>query len=76
MGSSTLLSLTLDLNVIVEFDCDEMTCSIIINYAMYVCVGKGHQYCAERALSAALKDWMSELNQPLQPGILHTPLIH
>ncbi|KAM4611454.1 protein O-GlcNAcase [Polymixia lowei] len=26
------------------------------------------EYCADRALSAALHDWMDELNQPLQPG--------
>ncbi|TSN12246.1 Protein O-GlcNAcase [Bagarius yarrelli] len=30
--------------------------------------GKAQQYCPERALSTALKDWMTELNQPLQPG--------
>lgn len=27
------------------------------------------EYCPERALSAALCDWMEELNQPLQAGI-------
>lgn len=26
------------------------------------------EYCPDRALSAALKDWMEELNQPLQAG--------
>uniref|UniRef100_A0A674PQH8 protein O-GlcNAcase n=1 Tax=Takifugu rubripes TaxID=31033 RepID=A0A674PQH8_TAKRU len=33
--------------------------------------GKGNdmcEYCPERALSAALRDWMEELNQPLQAG--------
>ncbi|KAL0969940.1 hypothetical protein UPYG_G00234850 [Umbra pygmaea] len=27
-----------------------------------------YQYCPERALSAALQDWMDELRKPLQPG--------
>lgn len=26
------------------------------------------EYCPERALSAALRDWMEELNQPLEAG--------
>lgn len=26
------------------------------------------EYCPDRALSAALHDWMEELNQPLQAG--------
>lgn len=26
------------------------------------------EYCADRALSAALRDWMEELNQPLHAG--------
>ncbi|KAJ8007832.1 hypothetical protein DPEC_G00098290 [Dallia pectoralis] len=30
-----------------------------------------YQYCPERALSAALQDWMEELSQPLQPGRKH-----
>ncbi|XP_027034138.1 protein O-GlcNAcase isoform X1 [Tachysurus fulvidraco] len=38
--------------------------------------GKEYQYCPERALSAALKDWMSELNQPLQPGRQNRPTEH
>ncbi|XP_053485412.1 protein O-GlcNAcase [Ictalurus furcatus] len=38
--------------------------------------GKGHQYCPERALSAALKDWMTELNQALQPGRQNRPTEH
>ncbi|KAI5104514.1 protein O-GlcNAcase-like, partial [Silurus meridionalis] len=34
--------------------------------------GKGHQYSPERALSSALKDWMTDLHQPLQPGTSHS----
>ncbi|XP_062849403.1 protein O-GlcNAcase [Trichomycterus rosablanca] len=34
--------------------------------------GEG-QYCPQRALSAALKDWMTDLNQPLQPGRQNRP---
>uniref|UniRef100_A0A667WM74 protein O-GlcNAcase n=1 Tax=Myripristis murdjan TaxID=586833 RepID=A0A667WM74_9TELE len=30
--------------------------------------GGKDEYCPDRALSAALHDWMDELNQPLQPG--------
>ncbi|XP_005950142.1 protein O-GlcNAcase [Haplochromis burtoni] len=30
------------------------------------------EYCPDRALSAALKDWMEELNQPLQAGRQNT----
>ena len=26
------------------------------------------EYCPDSALSEALRDWMDELNQPLQPG--------
>lgn len=33
------------------------------------------EYCPDRALSAALKDWMEELNQPLQAGIIYTVYI-
>ncbi|XP_028835141.1 protein O-GlcNAcase isoform X2 [Denticeps clupeoides] len=29
---------------------------------------EGEQYCPERALNAALRDWLEELSQPLQPG--------
>lgn len=29
------------------------------------------EYCPDRALSAALKDWMEELNQPLQAGKIY-----
>ncbi|MFT7797441.1 protein O-GlcNAcase-like [Arapaima gigas] len=31
-------------------------------------------YCPEKALSTALKDWMEELNQPLQPGRQNRPM--
>lgn len=31
-------------------------------------------YCPDRALSAALHDWMDELNQPLQAGEVVTPV--
>ncbi|XP_007250263.3 protein O-GlcNAcase [Astyanax mexicanus] len=38
--------------------------------------GEGHMYCPDRALSAALQDWMNELSQPLQPGRQIRPTEH
>ncbi|XP_047242773.1 protein O-GlcNAcase [Girardinichthys multiradiatus] len=35
-----------------------------------------HEYCPERALTAALHDWMEELNQPLQAGRQSTRADH
>uniref|UniRef100_A0A4W4EH46 protein O-GlcNAcase n=1 Tax=Electrophorus electricus TaxID=8005 RepID=A0A4W4EH46_ELEEL len=37
---------------------------------------QGHLYCSNQALSAALKDWMDELSQPLQPGRQIKPAEH
>ncbi|XP_066537268.1 protein O-GlcNAcase [Hoplias malabaricus] len=38
--------------------------------------GEVQQYCPERALSAALQDWIDELSQPLQPGRQIRPMEH
>lgn len=44
------------------------TCHKNVNTTV-VCVSDDEgEYCADRALSVALHDWMEELNQPLHAG--------
>lgn len=45
-------------------------CMNIINiqYTVVYAIDDECDYCPDRALSAALHDWMEELNQPLQAG--------
>uniref|UniRef100_A0A3Q2GMF2 protein O-GlcNAcase n=1 Tax=Cyprinodon variegatus TaxID=28743 RepID=A0A3Q2GMF2_CYPVA len=38
------------------------------NKMPFCLIGEEYNYCPERALTAALHDWMEELNQPLQAG--------
>lgn len=46
-----------------------LSCITMCNSTSGVCIVDDMcEYCPERALSAALCDWIEELNQPLQAG--------